>query len=312
MAVEIKRIKKTTPDHPKYNVLSLFDGMSCGQLALKQINVDVVNYFASEVDTHAMHVAKSNFPNMTHIGDVRDVDMTNRDSDEHPWILIGGSPCQNFSFAGSSKGMATKENIEVTTLEQYLDLKSQGFEFHGQSYLFWEYVRILKELKPKYFLLENVKMAKKWKDLISGVMGVEPILINSSLVSAQNRERLFWTNIPGVTQPQDRGIVLGDILESIPGREVKNTDRNLRHERKLNQKSLCTTATMYKGAGNNGMTLIRRPGVDYLSTLTPLEVERLQCVPDNYTDHVSNTQRYKMLGNGWTIDVIAHILKGIQ
>ena len=128
-------------------------------------------------------------------------------------ILIGGSPCQGFSFAGKQKGSVTKCNIKITALEQYLNLKDEGFEFDGQSYLFWEYVRLREEIQPEYFLLENVKMTKKWESMFNEAMGTEPIEINSALLSAQNRKRLYWTNIPGVTQPEDKGILLKDILE---------------------------------------------------------------------------------------------------
>lgn len=329
MAVEIqtRKIWGATPkpeskpqvvETPTYNVLSLFDGMSCGQLALKKLGVDVANYWASEIDTHAIKVTKHNFPNTKHLGDVRDLDTTMFENELHNFILIGGSPCQNFSFAGTNKGMTTKENIEVTSLDQYFELKESGFEFEGQSYLFWEYVRVLRELKPQYFLLENVKMAKKWENLITSVMGVEPILINSALVSAQNRERLYWTNIPNVTQPDDKGMVLRDVLEETTNSKFELTqkaidymgrDRNGKprweyHHNHLDGKASCLTANMFKGVPYGVIK-------EYLRRLTPTECERLQCVPDGYTDCVSNSQRYKMLGNGWTIDVIAHIMKGL-
>ncbi len=313
MAVEIKysnpRKNKVTPKG--VTILSLFDGMSCGRIALGRAGIPVENYYSSEVDKYAISVANRNYPEDTpnRLGDVREVDGTMFPKID---ILIGGSPCQSFSFAGAGVGMSTQCSKEVLSLTQYLELKEEGFIFEGQSYLFWEYVRLLREIKPKYFLLENVKMTKKWEDVISNTLGVKPIKIDSSLVSAQRRPRLYWTNIPGVDQPKDKTLVLKDVLENVEGRPVKDTDRNLRHERRLDQKSLCTTATMYKGAGNNGMTLIRRKGETYLSCITPTEVERLQTVPDGYTEGVSNTQRYKMLGNGWTVDVIAHIFKGAK
>jgi DNA-cytosine methyltransferase len=324
-------------------------------------------------------------------------------------LILAGSPCQGFSFAG----------------------KQLAFD-DPRSALFFEFIRLLKEIKPKYFLLENVKMKKEYLQIISEQVsacypeipfGIEPIFINSSLVSAQSRQRYYWTNIPNITQPEERGIVLRDILEEDPGENpVKDTARNQRHYKNLDEKSLCMTATMYKGAGNNGMTLVPiragawrgrsldesgknvkwketkpkqmletrkdeksnavstftkdnvvvhsyrevrteeakqarkenrqktgkdhtpfrskelqpredgkvgtvTPGLNndhrisltrddtqevYWRKLTPLECERLQTVPDNYTEGVSNTQRYKMLGNGWTVEVICHILKNME
>tara|TARA_R100001594_G_scaffold68997_1_gene103363 strand:- start:16504 stop:17925 length:1422 start_codon:yes stop_codon:yes gene_type:complete len=471
------------------NVLSLFDGMSCGRLALDRLGIKVDKYYASEIDKYAIQVASANYPDTIQIGDVCDVK-----GEDYPNIdlILGGSPCQGFSFAGHQLAFDDP-----------------------RSALFFEFVRVLKEVNPKYFLLENVKMKKEFLDIISDQVGVEPILINSSLLSAQNRQRYYWTNIPGVEQPEDRGLVLKDILETeADERPTKDTERNRRHHKTPEQKSLTMTATMYKGAGNNGMTLVpmvdkipdksetiksqyyksskanferkgtfhatgvpldkpkrvgtanikghdikkrvysgegKSPSIiadsgtvpkietkpqrvgkikkggqgdrvysdegksitlsaesggtagkgnmlirvvkggafrgraydkdgkrmdrdgssvahktkqmlelrqddksNALTTvqkdtlvveseireksktvrsggrgsydrhewdsvdemhwrkLTPLECERLQTVPDNYTNHVSNTQRYKMLGNGWTIEVIAHILKGIQ
>jgi DNA (cytosine-5)-methyltransferase 3A len=205
------------------NVLSLFDGMSCGQIALKEAGFKVENYFASEIDKYAIQVTKHNFPNTIHLGSVVDVDGYKLPKID---LLIGGSPCQSFSFAGKRKGMSTKCETEILTLDHYLKLKSEGFEFEGQSYLFWEYMRLLNEVKPKYFLLENVEMGEKWEKVLSRAIGVNGIHINSALVSAQNRKRIYWTNIgmePGglfgdmvsiIPQPKDRGILLKDILES--------------------------------------------------------------------------------------------------
>ena len=190
----------------KLNVLSLFDGISCGRLALERAGIPIEKYYASEICDYSIKIAKKNFPEIIEIGDVRNVEGENFKNID---IVIGGSPCQSFSFAGKMDGMATKdEKIDITSLEQYLDLKNKGFEFEGYSYLFWEYVRILKEVKPKYFLLENVKMAEKWKNVITDALGVEPIMINSELVSAQSRERLYWTNIPNIEQPEDKHIYI--------------------------------------------------------------------------------------------------------
>jgi site-specific DNA-cytosine methylase len=274
------------------NVLSLFDGMSCGQLALDTLGIKVNNYFASEIDPYAMKIAKKNYPNTKHIGSVLDVkgsDLPRID------LLIGGSPCQSFSNAGDGSGM------------------------EGKSKLFWEFVRVLKETKPTYFLLENVKMKKEWEKIITDTLGVEPIAINSRLLTAQNRPRLYWTNIPNVVQPIDRGVVLRDILEDQVDEKFYLSDKaidymsRLRngkprweyHTNPLDGKSACLTANMYKGVPYGVIKELKR-------RLTPVECERLQSVPDNYTEGVSNTQRFKMLGNGWTIDVIAHILNEMR
>ena len=213
------------------NVLSLFDGMSCGRIALDRLNIPVTSYYASEIDKYAIQVSEANYPDIIRLGDVCDVK-----AEDLPKIdlLIAGSPCQGFSFAG----------------------KQLAFD-DPRSALFFEFVRLLKECKPKYFLLENVRMKKEFLDIISEQVGCEPIFINSALVSAQNRQRFYWTNIPGIEQPEQKGIVLRDILEtSTDENPVKNTERNKRHHRNLEDKSLCMTATMYKGAGNNGMTLV--------------------------------------------------------
>jgi len=270
------------------NVLSLFDGMSCGQLALDTLGIKVNNYFASEIDPYAIKIAKKNYPNTKHIGSVVDVKGTDLPKID---LLIGGSPCQSFSNAGERTGM------------------------DGKSKLFWEFVRVLKETNPTYFLLENVRMKKEWENIITEQLGVKLILINSRLVSAQNRPRLYWTNIPNIEQPLDRGLVLTDILEdtwedkfnlSEKACDYMSRLRNGKprweyHTNPLNGKSACLTANMYKGVPYGVIK-------EQLRRLTPVECERLQTVPDNYTAGVSDTQRFKMLGNGWTIDVIAHIL----
>ena len=348
------------------NVLSLFDGMSCGMIALDRLGIKVDNYYASEIDKYAIQVSQANYPDIIQVGDITKLDLSTLPKID---LVMGGSPCQGFSFAG----------------------KQLAFD-DPRSALFFEFVKCVDTLKPKYFLLENVRMKKEYLDIISEYMGVEPIFIQSSLVSAQSRQRYYWTNIPNVEQPEERGIVLRDILEDHPNENpVKHTERNARHLKQLDDKSLCMTASMYKGAGNNDMTLVpqhigtavdvnghdvlkrvyspdgksptvntmgggnREPKVVmgayrgrynedgstsqklelrkdqktntittvqkdnvitkdevYWRKLTPLECERLQTVPDNYTNHVSNTQRYKMLGNGWTIEVIAHILQNME
>ena len=209
------------------NVLSLFDGMSCGQIALAELGVKVDTYYASEVEKYPIQCTQHNFPDTVQLGDVRNVDVSKLKPID---LLIGGSPCQSFSFAGKRKGMATKCDVEIYTLEKYLELKNEGFEFEGQSYLFWEYMRILTEIR-KYnpdviFLLENVEMGKKWERVLSEAIGVFGVHINSALVSAQNRKRIYWTNITtrkegmfgdlysDIPQPKDEGILLKDILES--------------------------------------------------------------------------------------------------
>jgi DNA (cytosine-5)-methyltransferase 3A len=218
------------------NVLSLFDGMSCGRIALERLGIKVDNYYASEIDKYAMKVSAANYPDIIQVGDITKLDLSTLPKID---LIMGGSPCQGFSVAG--KGLAFDD---------------------PRSALFFEFVRCVSELKPKYFLLENVRMKKEYLDVISEYMGVEPIMINSALVSAQNRVRFYWTNIPGVEQPEQRGIVLRDILETQTNEKpVKDTERNQRHYRNDDKKSLCMTATMYKGAGNNGMTLVQQKPV---------------------------------------------------
>ena len=433
------------------NVLSLFDGMSCGQQALQRAGINVNNYYASEIDKYGIKVTMANYPNTIQLGSVVDVDGYKLPKID---LLIGGSPCQSFSFAGKRKGMATKDEQEILTLDHYLQLKSEGFEFEGQSYLFWEFMRLLNEVKPKYFLLENVEMGEKWEKVLSNAIGVNGIHINSALVSAQNRRRIYWTNIgmqPGglfgdlesiIQQPKDKGILLKDILEIevdekyfISEKMIDRIKRSNNGEKCFadNQKSMCLAAGYYKqgrdnqyivasrgrnpenpksresglnteqmlearfdgktncltsvqkdnyvichntmprssttGKGGTGH-LSRADGKTYcldtgntnavevrevkqinpskesggqqpymqnrvfdidginpalttlwnganlintsrIRRLTPIECERLQTVADNYTNHVSDSQRYKMLGNGWTVDVIAHIFKYI-
>ena len=307
------------------NVLSLFDGMSCGQIALEKVGFQVDKYFASEIDKHAIKVAKANYPDMVHLGDVRDVK-----ADDLPQIdlLIGGSPCQGFSFAG----------------------KQLNFD-DPRSKLFWEYVRLLRELQPKYFLLENVKMKQQSMDVITEALcrvgyPVEPIFINSNLVSAQNRQRYYWTNIPMDKLPDDKGIMLKDILEDgyvdrdkshcidanyFKGGNLKSYFEKHRRQLVFSDDGLCHVGDAdLKGHGyvrrvyhpdGKAPSLCAASGgnlepktfisPDSWRKLTPLECERLQTVPEGYTAHVSNTQRYRMLGNGWTVDVISHILNGI-
>lgn len=370
-------------------VLSLFDGMSCGQLALQKLGIKVKQYYAAEIDKHAIQVTQHNFPNTIQLGDVTKVfakDLPKID------LLIGGSPCQGFSFAG----------------------KQLAFD-DPRSKLFFEFVRLKNECNPTYFMLENVKMKKEFEIIISKYMGVAPIEINSALLSAQNRVRLYWTNIATepyglfgdmqcmIPQPKDKGILLRDILESdVPNkyylsekaiatvnrksdiginpkinpdksgtvtcgnqsskfsidnsttlivasrgrnpenpksREVGlNTEQML--EPRYDGKTNCLTSVqkdnlvmqLNQSTESNGCQPYQQNRVydiDGISPalmaqmscgthaileqgmrirrLTPTECERLQTVPDGYTSIVSDTQRYRMLGNGWTVDVIAHI-----
>jgi DNA (cytosine-5)-methyltransferase 3A len=335
------------------NILSLFDGISCGRIALERANIKITKYFASEVDKYAIKVSKANYHDIVHIGDIKQVSWFGLPKID---LLIGGSPCQGFSFAG----------------------KQLNFD-DPRSKLFFDYVRILNELQPRYFLLENVVMKKEYQDIISHHLGVEPIKINSALVSAQNRKRLYWTNIPDITQPKDKGILLKDIIEDgeidrsksltllarYAGATKRTYDKRM-HQMVFNVANVNSsgrgqngnvyhvsgkspTITTNKGEGNKITGCIRIgtaniPGFDankrvysqegksntllssggghrepkvavdeiHWRKLTPIECERLQTVPDNYTAHVSNSQRYKMLGNAWTVDVIAHIFNFIK
>lgn len=312
------------------DVISLFDGMSCGQIALERAGLKVNNYYASEIDKHGIKITLKNYPNTRQMGDVSKwVD------DDLPWadLLIGGSPCQGFSKAG------------------------KGLNFDDpRSKLFFEFVRILKALKAKNkklkFLLENVNMKKEYQEIITEILGVGPIRINSDLVSAQRRDRLYWTNIEGVTIPENKNILLEQIIDSgevdkdkaycldanyfkgaavrqyfcssrrqivwvIPEATKKGSievtegqfvdvtfiKSKTRRGRLMLEKSNCLTASTYNYC---------KVTKDWFRMLTPIECERLQTVPENYTDGVSNTQRYKMLGNGWTIDVISHIFKNLK
>lgn len=197
------------------NVLSLFDGMSCGRITLSKLGIPVEKYYASEVDKFAIKATMQNFPDTIQLGDVRELEVSRLDKID---LIIGGSPCTNLSMSGKRKGLSTKEGMEVLDLQTYLELKENGFEFEGQSYLFWEYIRIYHELikrgdNPKFFL-ENVEMGKKWESVFNETMGRKGIHINSALVSAQNRRRIYWTDIhDDIPQPEDRGILLKDILE---------------------------------------------------------------------------------------------------
>jgi len=278
------------------NVLSLFDGMSCGQITLNKLGIKYDNYFASEIDKYAIKVTQSNYPNTIQLGDVTKVEGKNLPKID---LLIGGSPCQGFSFAG----------------------KQLNFD-DPRSKLFFEYVRLKNELQPKYFLLENVRMKKEYQDVISSYLGVEPIEINSSLFVPQNRLRLYWTNISFPLPEKKHSNLLSDILLNDDFSELTklklsenainymNRLRNGKqrwfyHINNINGNAACLTSNMYKGIPYGTIK-------EKMRRLHPIECERLQTVPDNYTNYVSDSQRYKMLGNGWTIDVIAHIFSFIK
>ena len=303
------------------NVLGLFDGISCGQVALQRAGIEYGDYYAFEIDEYARKVAEHNFPKTIRCGMVENLEFTDfKDVD----LLLGGSPCTYWSIA--------KKDRE-TTIEGY-----------GYLLFMW-YVFALKKYQPKYFIYENnFSIHKNIKEAITKELGVEPIMINSSLVSAQSRRRLYWTNIPNVKQPQDKGIFLKDILESgVPfndksycltshynGAIVWNTlerkQRTMVAERighigkggqaqriySVKGKSVAITSNGGGQGAKTGLYKIDLPDGDYhIRKLTPIECERLQTLPDNYTGIMSKTQRYKQLGNGWTVDVIAHILRSI-
>ena len=202
-------------------VLSLFDGIACGRIALERARIQVDTYYASEIEKGSIAIATSNYPDIVEIGDICKVDYKNgmlytengTFSVGHIDMIIGGSPCTDFSSIGYANGMKAGQ-VEIVSLEQYMRLKNASVLFNGQSYLFWEYVRLLNQVNPDYFLLENVVMSKKWQQIIDKTMGIAPLRINSSLLSAQNRPRLYWTNIFDVTIPSDKHIVLSDILDN--------------------------------------------------------------------------------------------------
>ena len=423
------------------NFLSLFDGMSSGQQACDRLGITGL-YYASEIEKSPQAVTRYNYPDTIFLGDVRNINVFKLEPID---LLMGGSPCQSFSMAGKRNGMTTIEDVKVTTLEQYLELKEGGFEFDGQSYLLWEYVRILRDIQSYNpdvkFLLENVLMDKQWQGIIDEALGISPVEINSALVSAQNRRRLYWTNIgpyevdlfgnktSAIPQPEDKGILLKDVIESgLPFINNNGVHKEI-------TQGMCLDANYHKGMDNHGQRTMIKETKNYIEVknvdsmyesdnryyksdkkhgtlqangerktglyqivaqigrpdkteknivcltpkrteyakqirkkyeageikekrknmqkleprtdgktnvlttvekdnylmntenyqirrLTPIECERLQTVKDDYTKYcinekgekveISNTQRYKMLGNGWTVDVIKHIFSFME
>ena len=318
------------------NVLSCFDGISCAQLALQRAGISYMNYYASEIDKFAISVTQTHFPQTIQVGNIKELKPDNFSNID---LMIGGFPCQSFSIAGNKLGF--KDN--------------RGKLFFDMYYLF-------NALKPKYFIFENVKMRSDIRDAISTLLGVEAIEINSNKFTAQNRKRLYWTNIP-VRKYYDEGILLADILESdIAMQEKANTvdanywkggsEKNFKLKRNLKlptsqserRYQVLTEARTESAKAQRRENL--KNGIDYCSRadkvyvprtdhksntittsgdenillgendklrlLTPMECERLQGIPDNYTAILSDTQRYKSIGNGFTVPVIAHILRGIN
>ena len=305
------------------NILSLFDGMSCGQIALDQLDIDVDNYYASEINKYAKKVTNQNYPNTIQLGDVKEI--KDDDLDELPKIdlLIGGTPCKNLS-----RTVINRENY------------NQGLE-GKKSKLFYEYVRILDYIKQNnnqdiLFLLENVaSMSDKDKKIITKTLGVKPIKINSNLVSAQDRKRYYWTNIKVENKPNNKNILLKDVMLSVE--EVNEIEESGRKnywydeyfdfhgldnkvaatldinghdilKRVYSPNFKCGTLTTCTG-GNREKKVFQN---GKCRKLTPLEYEMLQTVPENYTNYVSATRRYNMLGNGWTVDIIKYIFKHIE
>jgi site-specific DNA-cytosine methylase len=261
------------------NILSLFDGISCGQVALNRAGIKYKNYFASEIDDQAIEVTMSEYPNTIQLGDVK-----NLKGNDLPKIdlILAGSPCQGFSRAGNGRNF----NDE-------------------RSSLIKEFYRLRSECGNPYFLLENNKMIPEWEDKISTEVGVFPLKINSALVSAQNRERLYWTNIPGASVPQDKKIMLKDIIGEYDGIWVYPRGWNEGGVKHYKGKAPCVTVSSWQ---YNFFIYKKGEKVRF-----PIEVvEQLQTLPIGYTEVVCTSQRYKMVGNGWTVDVISHLLKGLK
>lgn len=285
-------------------VLSLFDGISCGMVALERAGIPVERYVAYEIEQNAIKISKKNYPQIEHCGDVTTADFSQYSDFD---LLIGGSPCQSLSIVQSK----TRKHLD------------------GKSKLFFEFVRALEEMKPKFFLFENVaSMNGESYQAISGLLGCEPIFIDSKYFSAQERPRFYWTNIPvdvDVLENCTSSLVLKDILESdvdekyFYNHPLENIDLSKQvcatmiyknhdmHKRIFNPNFKCHTLTTCGGGNTQKKVFVNGRA----RKLTPLEYERLQTLPDNYTEGVADGHRYTAIGNGWTVDVIAHILKGL-
>jgi DNA (cytosine-5)-methyltransferase 3A len=276
------------------NILSLFDGISCGQIALNRANIPYDNYYASEIKPHAIKCTLDNYPNTIQLGDI-----LNLKGSDLPKIdlLIGGSPCKGISR---------------------LNKNQEGLE-HSESRLFWEYIRLLDEVKPKYYLLENTHGNKEATNTITETLGINPISINSKLVSAQNRPRYYWTNIPDIKQPLDKGITTNDIFDYsgvladecrvkwLNSESGKKSIKNGYTKVNPYPKSGCLTALGHKKWNEN---YLYRDGV--YKYLSQTEIEKLQTLPVGYTKILSYNEAYDCIGDGWTVDVIAHIFKNIE
>lgn len=273
------------------NVLSLFDGMSCGQIALNRAGIKYDNYFASEIDKYAIKVTMKNYPNTIQLGDVTQIKGKGLPKID---LLIGGSPCQGFSFAG----------------------KRLNFD-DPRSKLFFEFVRVLKDCNPRYFLFENVRMNKKHKDVITKHVGVNPISINSELLSKQNRPRLYWTNIPMLPIEPSCDCEFNNYLYRLGHGYIKDDIRLFKKYPSLAAQSPATKYRIVTDVDNaikalfDGRLGELRRGENLTRSATPEECEEFQTLPIGYTSSLSKAQRYKVIGNGWTVDVIAHILSSI-
>lgn len=295
-------------------VLSLFDGISCGRVALERAGIPVDRYVSYEIEKNAIKISGKNWPDIEQCGDVTKADFTQYQGFD---LLIGGSPCTNWSCA---KNHRAKEKKELFINE------GMGWE------LFKQYARALEEAKPTFFLYENnYRISKNIVEAITSILGVEPIMINSALVSAQTRKRLYWTNIPNIQQPKDKGILLKDIY--MPDENLVRSDKRIL-ETAVKTKNYIKYDLMKKGHFSQAYRLYfldgKAPTIarcrtetktnilidpDDWSTykiLSPIEAERLQTLPDNYTDCVPKTARFEAIGNGWTVDVIAHIFGGLK
>lgn len=305
----MNRENKTNNLEKGLSVLSLFDGISCGMVALERVGIPVERYIAYEIEPSAIKISKKNYPHIEHCGDVVNANFKQYEGID---LLIGGSPCTNWSCNKNHKAKVKKE--------------TKVNEGIGWT-LFMEYVRALKEAKPKYFLYENNhRIPEEIQNEITRHLGVQPIMIDSALVSAQRRKRLYWTNIPNVKQPEDRNVFIKDIF--IPDEKLVRTDKRILNsaivtenyvkydlmnrghysepyrlyylDGKMKTLPRCRTETKCN-------VLLDKNNLSTYKIVSPVEAERYQTLPDNYTEGVPKTRRFEAIGNGWTVDVIAHI-----